>query len=73
MRVYVPSDDASFRRWLLSEGLWRRFLLPWHIQTHMTPHLPLFLSLDKGQFKNILLYVEKVAMMGPPTLQLPLY
>ena len=24
-------------------------------------------------FKNILLYVEKVAMMGPPTLQLPLY
>ena len=24
-------------------------------------------------FKNILLYVETVAMMGPPTLQLPLY
>ena len=47
IRVYVPSDGASFRRWLFLKVCGAAFFFPWHIQTHMTPHLPLFLSLVK--------------------------
>ena len=54
---------------VVSEGLWCRFLLPMaYTNAHDASPTPLPLTC-----KNILLYVEKVAMMGPPTLQLPLY